>query len=469
MERYHVIKLLVLCILTAGCLAEEVSLPDTLLGCTSDSDCPSGLRCSVDDACKPPPGGCGDGVVDVDFGELCDDGNTEVGDLCPSGPTGSCEPSRCGDGFINETVSILCSETCGRSENGVCDDGGPGSRYSDCGLGTDCKDCGERLTPISVETCDPELSVATTCDALGLAGTREVVCNESSCHWDLSPCRETEGELISLPSGSFTMGSPQGELGREDAEGPRHVVQLTHPFELSDHEVTQGEWESLMGANPAFLHRGSCESCPVEGIGWWDALHYLNALSARDGYAACFRLEGCLEDVVAGYGRDCTSVSFLDAEGHTVDSPYACEGYRLPTEAEWEYAYRAGTSTAFYNAPITSEDSFDAGLDAIAWYYDNTAGASGARSSKEVRTKAPNSFGLFDMAGNVYEWVMDSYANYPGQDRVDPYIADDGGGLRIYRGGSWYSWARYCRAGARPYFSPSGRYSVLGFRVARSL
>ena len=230
--------------------------------------------------------------------------------------------------------------------------------------------------------------------------------------------------FVRIEPGTFTMGSPEGEEGRFDNE-TQHEVTITRAFWLQSTEVTQGQWRAVMGTSPS--HFSSCgDDCPVETVSWEDAVAYVNALSASEGLDACYS-----GSTFAGLG---------------------CEGYRLPTESEWEYAARAGTTSARYG-----------NLDEIAWLYENSDGR-----PHEVGTKRVNGWGLYDMLGNVSEWTGDWYSSsYPSGSVRDP-LGPDEGSLRVYRGGSWGLVARNVRAALRFPFGPALRSLNLGFRPARS-
>ena len=174
--------------------------------------------------------------------------------------------------------------------------------------------------------------------------------------------------------------------------------------------MTQAEWQAEMGTNPSEF--SGCGSCPVEQVSWDDAQEFIRSLNGRSGGSR----------------------------------------YRLPTEAEWEYAARAGTSG----------DRYAPNLDVIAWYGDN----SGDRT-QPVGRKAPNAWGLHDMLGNVYEWVQDWKGDYPGGAVTDPG-GPGSGSYRVFRGGGWISHARGCRAPIRGGFSPGVRLGILGFRLLRT-
>jgi formylglycine-generating enzyme required for sulfatase activity len=167
------------------------------------------------------------------------------------------------------------------------------------------------------------------------------------------------------------------------------------------------------------------------------------------------------------------TISSRRSEGNHLTFAYVtwnqdADGYRLPTDAEWEYACRAGTSTAFYNGPITAGDSTrgcveDPVLDRISWYC-----ATSERRTHSVRNSPPNPWGLYDMAGNVREWCWDWYEDLTAEPKTDP-TGPDGGFLRVWRGGGWNYDARHCRCAQKGRDQPDGRYDNVGFRVCRTV
>lgn len=209
------------------------------------------------------------------------------------------------------------------------------------------------------------------------------------------------------------MGSPADEPGRNKAEGPQRRVTLTKGFWLGKTEVTQRQYELESGTNPShFKVAGS--AAPVEEVSWLDAITFCRSLTERE------RLAGRLPE---GYG------------------------FTLPTEAQWEYACRAGTKGAFAGNP-----------DAMAWYKNNSGD-----TTHPVASKQPNTWGLYDMYGNVLEWCLDWYGDYPRGDQTDP-SGPDSGYFRMARGGSWR--VDVFRSASRAGGSAGRRDYTLGFRLA---
>ena len=231
-----------------------------------------------------------------------------------------------------------------------------------------------------------------------------------------------------IPPGEFLMGSPESETGRDDDER-QHPVTLTRGYWMGETEVTQGQWKKLMGDSPSYF--AACgDDCPVETVSWYRAVAFVNALSAAESLPECYEIKG----------RDVTFAG-LD-----------CEGFRLPTEAEWERAARAETE--------------------MTWYFGNDgknldqhANVSG--STNPVRQKTPSPWGLYDVYGNVREWCHDRYGSYPNtaRDPMGPETAPS----RVLRGGSFSLNENYLRGADRyPYAAPGNESRNIGFRVAWS-
>ena len=227
--------------------------------------------------------------------------------------------------------------------------------------------------------------------------------------------------FILLPAGTFTMGSPSSEPGRYSVEGPQHQVTLTQSFYMQQTEVTEAQWEAVMGSKPFYF---SCPTCPVGRVSWDDVQTFIGHMNAR------------------GEGT-----------------------YNLPTEAQWEYAARAGSTTAFYNGGITSypdmdDCNYDGNLNAIGWYCYNDY------QDYPVAGKSPNAWGLYDMSGNMYEWCQDWYGYYPTGAVTDP-TGPSSGSHRVFRGGSKGNHARRCRSAFRSGFEPDHWSFSVGFRLTR--
>ena len=219
-------------------------------------------------------------------------------------------------------------------------------------------------------------------------------------------------DMVELPAGSFDMGSENGEAD----ERPVHRVTFAKSFAIGKTEVTQAQWKAVMGANPSnFTICG--DTCPVEQVSWNDVQVYIQKLNAKTG-----------------------------------------KEYRLPTEAEWEYACRAGEQKEFCGSDIA---------DSVGWNSLNS-GSFFFNSPHPVGTKKANAFGLYDMSGNVWEWVEDTYhENYIGAPTDGS--AWEGGSMRVLRGGSWGKDAKYGRAAGRNKFGTNFRDFSYGFRLARTL
>ena len=242
-------------------------------------------------------------------------------------------------------------------------------------------------------------------------------------------CSDTVTMVLNLCSaGTFTMGSPEDELGRKDGE-TQHQVTLSKPFWMGKYEVTQAQYEALTGENPS-LFKG--DNLPVDQVSWYDAVDFCSKLTEKEKAAG--RLP-------AGYV------------------------YSLPTEAQWEYACRAGMTTAFNNGKnIPTEGQAEEepcpNLDEVGWYWYNSD-----ETTHPVGLKKPNAWGLYDMHGNVDEWCLDWKGDYPDSAVTDPE-GPESGLFRVKRGGSWPSYASGCRSGNRLGFFPDLGIDYDGFRVA---
>jgi formylglycine-generating enzyme required for sulfatase activity len=269
-----------------------------------------------------------------------------------------------------------------------------------------------------------------TCDATANDGTTEGSIGTDSVvpTSDFSDYATVHGAtMVAIAAGTFEMGCADF--------GPIHTVTLTHDFWIGATEVTQAQYQAGMGSNPsAYSVCGG--TCPVEQLSWALAARYANALSTAEGYSMCYTASG--DDLVPSLAGD----------------PYACEGYRLPTEAEWEYAARAGESYTYSGSETVGD---------VAWYYSN----SGFKTNP-VATRAPNAWGLYDMSGNVWEWINDFWGTYATGPVTDP-IGAVSSSARDQRGGSWKEAATEARVGRRFNNDPVNDSSAVGFRLVRSI
>ncbi len=256
---------------------------------------------------------------------------------------------------------------------------------------------------------------------------------------------------IRVKRGSFLQGSPPSEKGRSSSE-TQHQVTLTHDFAMMKYEVTQAFYKQIMGSqkNPS-LFKG--KSLPVENLSWHQAAYFANQLSKLYNLPLCFSCNSPLK---------CSLAS-----AYTGSKYYECLGFRLPTEAEWEYAARAGTKTAFYNGKTIMNASLQCGEDAalndIAWYCHNST-----TKTHPVNTKKPNNWGFFGMLGNVAELVVDDYTSYSSSSQTDPIVILSSS-KKVYRGGSYSSTSRYCRLAFRWLTRDTASHASRGFRLVRTL
>jgi formylglycine-generating enzyme required for sulfatase activity len=247
-------------------------------------------------------------------------------------------------------------------------------------------------------------------------------------------------KFVLVPTGAFLMGSPEGEEGRYEDEGPQHQVEITKPFYLGVFPVTQAQWQAVMGDNPSFfcatgggkdqVGRMDTDDFPVESASWEDVQAFLEKLTSLP------------EEMKKG------------------------RKYRLPSEAEWEYACRgratSSTPFSFGNSLSFTQANFDGNHP-----YGGAATGPYLKRTSKVGSYQPNSLGLFDMHGNVWEWCEDWYDAdyYKGSPRCDPRGPSQGA-LRVIRGGSWNLRGQFCRSARRIRYTPGYRTNGLGFRAA---
>ncbi|HMV68924.1 MAG TPA: formylglycine-generating enzyme family protein [Myxococcota bacterium] len=230
-----------------------------------------------------------------------------------------------------------------------------------------------------------------------------------------------------IAPGNFTMGSPTTETDRFSDEGPVEV-RLSHGFELMQTEVTQSLWYAIEKTSPS-SHQ-ACGDCPVEKVSWYDAVRFANDLSRSMELGEAYRKVG--------------ETTWELVPGST--------GWRLPTEAEWEYAARGGQRTLYSGGDE---------VGSVAWYNGNSGG-----STHAVGTLRPNGWGLYDMSGNVWEWVWDVYGSSL-KGGLDPVAG--GAGARVYRGGCWGFTAALARVAYRNWWAPGRADDRLGFRLSRTV
>ena len=217
-------------------------------------------------------------------------------------------------------------------------------------------------------------------------------------------------EMVRVEGGIFTMGATAEQGSDADSdEKPTHQVTLSS-YSIGKTEVTQALWEAVMGSNPSYF-KGS--NLPVEQVSWEDCKTFIRKLNALTG-----------------------------------------KNFRLPTEAEWEFAARGGNNSRGYKYSGSNT------LSNVAWYDDNSSS-----KTHPVATKAPNELGIYDMSGNVYEWCNDWYDDYTSASQTNP-TGPNSGSFRVFRGGSWNGNARYCRVSNRLINAPTRRYNSLGLRLA---
>lgn len=249
----------------------------------------------------------------------------------------------------------------------------------------------------------------------------------------------THLKLKLIEPGTFRMGAPASEFQSDTNEYPQHMVTLTRPFYIGIHEVTQDEFVKAMRFNPS-TKKGNMK-LPVETLSWFDAIAFCNVLSVMEGLDSCYIV-----------------TNLITQDGHIVAANVVWQkdanGYRLPTEAEWEFACRAGTTTPFPFGNNISSDKAN---------YGDTDRA----NTLPVDSLVTNNWGLYNIVGNVFEWVWDYYGKYPSGTQTDP-VGPDSGSERVRRSGAYTSPDHHMRSSMRHGVPPGAVLFHMGLRVAKS-
>jgi formylglycine-generating enzyme required for sulfatase activity len=235
----------------------------------------------------------------------------------------------------------------------------------------------------------------------------------ASCTLKVNKKVAGEPEMVIIKGGIFPMGCTDNECWGDGREEPVHLVTVSN-FQISKYPITQKQWKAIMGNNPSYFK--GCDDCPVEMVTWEDAQEFIAKLNAATG-----------------------------------------KNYRLPTEAEWEFAARGGNKSRGYKYSGSND------IDAVAWHVDNSE-----KKTHPVGTKAPNELGIYDMSGNVWEWCNDWYGSYSANEQVDPQGPPERN-YRVGRGGSWSAAAQYCRLSYRSNLPKNYSSIYLSFRVVLSI
>ena len=259
---------------------------------------------------------------------------------------------------------------------------------------------------------------------------------DSDTDTDTGPDIVAEPGFVVVRASTFAMGCTEGQSDC-DADETEHSVTLTHDYVVSETEVTQAQFEAILGYNPAIFADCGAD-CPVENVSWHMSAAYANALSDAAGLSSCYACVGTGSDV------QCASS----------EAVYACDGYRLLTEAEWEGAARCGTDLLYAGSDNIIE---------VGW-----VGGNSGEMTHAVAGLAPNACGLYDMSGNVWEWTHDWYAAYDAGSATDPTGPASGSG-RSVRGGGWDGGAPRARVSGRTEFYPDGANYYFGLRLGRSV
>ena len=312
----------------------------------------------------------------------------------------------------------------------------------------DCDDLDPTSTVVATDAdCDGAIT-AEDCDDSDPAST--LVAYDPDCDGSIDDTSAQDIDFIAIPSGTFEMGCTASQTGCNGDEFPVHTVTLSYDYWIGETEVTRAQWLALVPLDPSA--HDTCGFCPAENMKWFEAAAFANEVSQAEGLDPCYLLTVCSGQL--GDGLECSNVAINSPSGSVID----CEGFRLPTEAEWEYAARAGTDLYEYAGSDTIDD--------VAWYGGNSV------SPQPVLQKQPNSWGLSEMSGNVAEWVNDWYVSnaYTSSSVTDPTgPSTPVSTSRVVRGGAFGIAANSGRCAHRGEDSVDARDMSLGFRLARTV
>lgn len=491
-----------------------------LQACDADASCMAGV--CVDDVCVANTEECaGNSLLQ------CNDDGTErtVTDCTRTGQV--CLTTETGPGCIT-LACVPNAVRCAGERLGICTADGLTERFTDCAATSGYCDAGARSC--APQVCTPGAVFCSegdvySCNARGSIASRTGVCStrlgcdEGACvegcgdlivqdgedcddgnRSELDDCRnnctftdagalgqpcDTNGEcgsgqwcstiagyrrcapvaladtaqpmrFVYVPGGTFQMGS------EVEGENPVHSVTL-QPFFMATTAVTAGQWAPFGVDNPSFFDRDQTprctdSTCPVEMVNWWEAAFYANLLSIREGLESCY----VLGSTTGTFGSGCAGTSCSNGTFVASAISFAgrdCGGYRLPSEAEREFAARGGTTSTYH----WGESTVGTVMARFSWY----AATAGSRT-RPVAQLEPNAFGLYDTAGNLYEWVWDFVVTYSSAEQFDPF-GPTSGTYRGARGGLWSTDPVYVRPAYRFYSIPANRSNAVGFRLVRSL
>jgi formylglycine-generating enzyme required for sulfatase activity len=381
-----------------------------------------------------------DGILTADDCDDDDPDSTDIHrDLDCDGTLGI---SDCDDEDPDSTVMAEDADCDGVLTAADCDDEDASTVYDmDCDGVLTADDCDDEDAASTIVSADGDCDGAlTTDDCDDGDATSTVLAEDSDCDGREDYLADHGGRMLKIDAQTFEMGCTSGMSDCAFSESPAHFVTLTNDFYIGETEVTQGEYEAMMGTSPSYF--SSCGTdCPVEYVSWYMSAAFANAVSDSEGLEQCYTCTG------SGTSTSCSIAV----------EPYSCGGYRLATEAEWEAAARCGEDTLYAGSTVLGD---------VGWSWPIISS-----SPHSVATKASNACGLYDMSGNVWEWTQDWWDTlyYYSSPDTDPWrTGGDSGGLRIRRGGSWQGEPADARVSARKSSYPDERATHLGLRLVRT-